>query len=260
VRWQDTASGGARDRQIALEHVTPGPGQDSRGPHWRTHLLDRAPRLTGGAVADATRVRDRAGGPVEVELRFDDDGARRFAALTAEQLGGKIAIVVDGTVVAAPVVHGAITGGRVRIRMGGESLASQEAEADLLVEVVESGALPAPIVEAWSVRRGAHPVVAAGVAFTEITYALGAADDPGREVQIDLSALGAGLAAAGDRDVAVWERRWSEPDGARIGVVVRTTSSAADREARYEAVIEERMPGVDARVVDVASVGARRTR
>ncbi|HEY2743949.1 MAG TPA: hypothetical protein VGL86_04985 [Polyangia bacterium] len=53
----------------------------------------------------------------EVQLTLAPPTARSFAALTAAHRGDKVAILVDGVVQSAPVIRGAITGGKVSITL-----------------------------------------------------------------------------------------------------------------------------------------------
>ncbi len=80
------------------------------------------PQLEGGELRleaasllsrDDIRGAEADGAAVQVELT--PAGATRFAEATKASVGRKMAIVVDGKIVAAPVVREAITGGRVMI-------------------------------------------------------------------------------------------------------------------------------------------------
>lgn len=80
--------------------------------------MDGAVVLNGEDVADA-----RAGSMTDsmnnreyvVELTLTNDGATKFAAATAANIGNKIAIVYDGEVISDPTVNEAIGGGRAQI-------------------------------------------------------------------------------------------------------------------------------------------------
>lgn len=54
-------------------------------------------------------------GPASVEVQFTDDAAGRFATFTGDSVYRRIALIVDGNVVAAPLVSGAISGGSVSV-------------------------------------------------------------------------------------------------------------------------------------------------
>lgn len=72
-----------------------------------------------------------------VAIEFTDEGAKKFADLTASNVGHKIAILLDGEVLTAPVVNEPITGGKAVIT-GSKSLE----EAKSLAILLRSGALP----------------------------------------------------------------------------------------------------------------------
>jgi preprotein translocase subunit SecD len=107
----------------------------------RTPYLVETPLLmTGDVVTDA---RVRPGGRLEgpyVSVDLDARGAQIFDALTAENVGRRLAIVLDGTVYSAPVIKERIPGGHVQIT-GRFSID----EAHDLAIVLRSGALPAPV-------------------------------------------------------------------------------------------------------------------
>ncbi len=75
-----------------------------------------------------------------VYLEFNDEGAKKFADITAKYLGKPIPIVLDGKVISAPVVQSVITGGRAVIT-GKFTLD----EAKKLAALLQGGALPARV-------------------------------------------------------------------------------------------------------------------
>ena len=62
-------------------------------------------------------------------------------------MGKKLATILDDKIKSAPIITGAIHGGRASITMGGSDLRSQEAERDELVNVLKTGSLPSPLRE-----------------------------------------------------------------------------------------------------------------
>ena len=76
-----------------------------------------------------------------VSIRFDNVGARKFGALTKENVGKRFAIVLDGEVVSAPVIREPIPGGN-GIISGRFTVQSAQDLALLL----RAGALPAPLL------------------------------------------------------------------------------------------------------------------
>ncbi len=75
---------------------------------------ERFPCLTDDAVKEASVGTDTQGNLV-VNVSLTTSGTRIFGRATQENLGRKLAIVVNGKVVSAPVIKSAITGGRAVI-------------------------------------------------------------------------------------------------------------------------------------------------
>ncbi|MGE5309333.1 MAG: protein translocase subunit SecD, partial [Deltaproteobacteria bacterium] len=104
-------------------------------------LLQKEAVLTGDSVKNA-QVRfsqSEFNAPV-VGLEFNAAGAEKFAKLTAENVGKRLAIVLDGKVQSAPVIREAIPSGEAVIS---GSFDVQHAQ-DLSI-VLRVGALPAPM-------------------------------------------------------------------------------------------------------------------
>lgn len=131
-------------RVIAYEQLPP--GQDGK-TSWRSYYLHRFPELTGADVANAEGATDPGTNRPLVLVDFNRAGARKLADATARNVGRKLAIVLDGQIRSAPIINGTITGGRVAISMGGTDVRVQEAERDELVNVLNTGSLPAPLRE-----------------------------------------------------------------------------------------------------------------
>ena len=97
--------------------------------------------LTGDMVKNATKQvgATSKNGPSApyVSLEFNDEGAQRFAQATADNIGKKIMIVMDKTVVSAPTVQTAITDGKAIIT---GSFTGQEAENT--AALIRAGSLP----------------------------------------------------------------------------------------------------------------------
>jgi preprotein translocase subunit SecD len=107
----------------------------------KTPYLVEKPVLMQGDVVTNAQV--RPGGRLEgpyVSVDLDSRGAQIFDALTGENVGRRLAIVLDGTVYSAPVIKERIPGGHVQIT-GRFSID----EAHDLAIVLRSGALPAPV-------------------------------------------------------------------------------------------------------------------
>ena len=69
--------------------------------------------ITGEKVAAAYPFYDMQGWGVS--LKFDSVGAKQFGELTAANVGNRLAIVLDGKVISAPVLQAAIYGGTAQI-------------------------------------------------------------------------------------------------------------------------------------------------
>lgn len=96
--------------------------------------------LVGGAnLIDAEVTFDYADRPA-VMIRFDDGGARNFADATAANVGQRLAIVIDGEVISAPIIREPIRGGTGMI-----SGAFTVQQAHDLALVLRAGALPVPV-------------------------------------------------------------------------------------------------------------------
>ncbi len=103
-------------------------------------LLKKRAVLTGDMVKTA---HVRIGGPYNepyVALDLTDRGARIFERITAENVGRRLAIVLDNVVRSAPVIRERIPGGHAQISGG----FTYEEAADLAI-VLRAGALPAPV-------------------------------------------------------------------------------------------------------------------
>lgn len=86
----------------------------------------------------------------EVQLTFTDEGAQKFADVTAANVGKRIAIIYDGVIYSNPVVQQAITGGQGSIT----GMASYE-EADQLASTIRIGSLSLELEELRSNVVGA---------------------------------------------------------------------------------------------------------
>ena len=75
-----------------------------------------------------------------ISLEFNDEGGKLFAKMTKENVGKSIAIFLDGAPISVPNVREEITGGKAQIT---GQFTPQEAK--LLVQRLNSGALPVPV-------------------------------------------------------------------------------------------------------------------
>ncbi|MDR3254584.1 MAG: protein translocase subunit SecD [Synergistaceae bacterium] len=92
--------------------------------------------VTGGDLVDARVTQDELARPA-VSLEFNSEGASAFENATAENIEKQIAIVLDGSVISAPVVRTRISGGNAIIT----GTFSYD-EAARLAVMLRAGALP----------------------------------------------------------------------------------------------------------------------
>ena len=102
-------------------------------------VLKRAIVVGGESLEDARATYDE-GRPV-VAFTFKAMGAKKFGNATASNVGRRLAIVLDGKVISAPVINSPITGGK-GIITGNFTV---QATNDLAL-LLRSGALPAPLL------------------------------------------------------------------------------------------------------------------
>ena len=96
--------------------------------------------ISGDNLIDAQPQFDNQSNQPLVRFNLDRLGAQKFGRITTENIGRRLAIVLDNTVISAPNIREAITGGTGTIS-GGFSFQ----EATDLALLLRSGALPAPI-------------------------------------------------------------------------------------------------------------------
>ncbi len=115
---------------------------DTGATFWRTYELAAAAVIDGTMIAAATGVSDPNTGRPMVLIELTAAGRERFCALTGELAGRKLATVFGDRVRSAPIINGAICGGRASIWMGGSDVAAQERERDTLVSALRQHAYP----------------------------------------------------------------------------------------------------------------------
>jgi preprotein translocase subunit SecD len=102
------------------------------------YLVRKSPIVTGRELRNAKPSLDEVNRPA-VSFSLNNDGARKFEKATGENIGRRIAIVLDGRVQSAPVIEGRI-GAEGRI----SGTFNQQEVADLSL-LLRSGALPASL-------------------------------------------------------------------------------------------------------------------
>ncbi|HOW65815.1 MAG TPA: protein translocase subunit SecD [Verrucomicrobiota bacterium] len=98
------------------ERLIERPRKDS--PHApATLLVKKKPErgLTGNNISRAMMIRNYITGEPEIHFELDSKGGDLFAQITRENLGQRMAIILDGELYSAPVIQSEIPGGRGQI-------------------------------------------------------------------------------------------------------------------------------------------------
>jgi preprotein translocase subunit SecD len=117
--------------------------------YYRSYLLRARTELTGDYLADASVQADNSdplqrGRPV-VGFKMTPEGGRLMDKLTSENMGRRMATVLDDKVETAPYIKGRIsTSGQITLGSG-QSAQRQFEEANDIALVLKAGALPAPV-------------------------------------------------------------------------------------------------------------------
>ncbi|MGA9657614.1 MAG: protein translocase subunit SecD [Asticcacaulis sp.] len=130
-------------------------------------VVRKAVLVSGNSLTRANVGVDQNQRPA-IDFAFNGEGARKFGDVTARNIGHRFAIILDGKIVSAPVIQGAITGGSGQIT---GNFTAQEASE--LVNVLKGGALPAPLKFESQRTVGAElgaDAVAKGVLSTIIAF------------------------------------------------------------------------------------------
>ena len=153
--------------------LLPGTGEAAN----QSYVVRRRVEVAGERLVDA-QPSFQNGMPV-VSFRFDTAGGRRFGQVTTNNVGNRLAIVLDNKVISAPNIQGPIVGGS-GIITGNFSVESAKDLALLL----RAGALPAPLLVieertvgaglgADSIQKGASAAILGGalvIIFMVIAY------------------------------------------------------------------------------------------
>ena len=145
-------------------------------------LVQEEPSLTGDSMVDAEVKFDQSGfNQPMVGFQLDRKGGRKFARLSEENVGRRLAIMLDGVIQSAPVIKEKIPSGEGVI----SGRFSHDEASDLAI-ALRAGALPAPIkiVEERtvgpslgrdSIEKGIRAIIYGGIAvilFMGIYYLL----------------------------------------------------------------------------------------
>ncbi len=110
------------------------------------YLVEAGTSLTGEELQEAIVRIDQQQNRPYVGLEFKPDGSKIFERITGENIGKRLAIVLDGNVYSAPVVQGRIAGGSAQITLGAGDYNATMMEARDLALVLRAGALPVELI------------------------------------------------------------------------------------------------------------------
>src|SRR3546814_350255 len=154
----DPAEAAAGRVPVGSEIVPYAPGEGNGAAF---EVLRRQVMISGEQLINAQQSYDPQSNQPVVSIRFDSGGSSTFAKVTAQNVGKRFAMVLDGKVLSAPSINEPILGGSAQIS-GSFSVAS----ANALAISLRSGALPVkmtvveertvtPELGADSIRKGA---------------------------------------------------------------------------------------------------------
>ena len=110
--------------------------KNSDNPAESVILVNRRPEMDGKGISMAQATRDEYG-QRRIVLRFNSQGAEDFARVTGQNIGKRMAIVLDGKLYCAPSINSAITGGSAEI-----TGKFSEEEAKTIADALMSGSFP----------------------------------------------------------------------------------------------------------------------
>ncbi|QJR81095.1 protein translocase subunit SecD [Alteromonas pelagimontana] len=105
-----------------------------------TYRLEKKVAMQGEHISDAQLAFDPNTGEPVVSFKLDSAGARQFGEMTRTHIGVPLAVVLDNTVITAPVIRSVIATGSGEI-----SGAFTPSEAKDLALLLRAGALPVPL-------------------------------------------------------------------------------------------------------------------
>ena len=151
VTEADTARAGALLRQDAVRAMLP-PGivlmydaksevldEAGRNVYYLVGVRGGEPELTGEVITDARPNFDPYTNQPEISITMNTEGAQTWSRLTGANVGKPVAIVLDNLVYSRPTIIDKIPGGRTSIT------GVSRTEAEDVVVILKSGALPAPV-------------------------------------------------------------------------------------------------------------------
>lgn len=121
----------------------------------RTYVIKDRADITGDRIKTAQVGYKADTMTPQVEVSFDKIGARDFDRMSGDNVGRKMAIIMDDRVVSDPIFNERISGGNVVITLGNSPGETVREQANDLVKVLKSGSLPARLNKEFEIRVGA---------------------------------------------------------------------------------------------------------
>ena len=142
------------DREFGYEEVvSKGEGEATAERFWRSYLLHRRAGVTGDYLANADVGFTEMGTP-NVLFTMNRKGGDLMGKLTGENVGRRMAIVLDEKISSAPEIQSQINErGEINLGAAIDPVALQQ-EAKDLVAVLRSGSLPAPLTKTFETQVG----------------------------------------------------------------------------------------------------------
>ena len=106
------------------------------------YLVESTGSLGGEDLQDASVRIDQQNNRPYVAINFKPNGAKVFEKITEENVGRRMAIILDGNVYSDPVIQEKIAGGNASINLGSGNYNDSLAQARDLALVLRAGALP----------------------------------------------------------------------------------------------------------------------
>jgi preprotein translocase subunit SecD len=107
MRWiAETPS--ADSEEMSLVHKV------ESGPRVEVLNVKKAILFDQTALKSA-RVATNDGGQPQIEIVFTEEGAKRFADMTRQNIGKRLAIIVSGRLCCAPVIRAEVSGGKAHV-------------------------------------------------------------------------------------------------------------------------------------------------
>ncbi len=135
---------------------TPFPTRKGGEPEilYRTYILHTRAGVTGDKINNASVQADSQTGQPQVAVQLNRQGANQMEDLSGNNIGRKMAIVLDDEVRSDPIFNDRLSGNFV-ITLGSSPGKTVREEANDLVKVLKSGSLPARLQKEFEIRVGA---------------------------------------------------------------------------------------------------------